>query len=516
MVNYRKILELYFSGISQRTISPTVGSTRRTIREVISRAEKKGVTKLTEDMANAWIQEYLFPEKKVIIKGYFPADGEFVHKELMKKNVTLKLLHLEYEATARNANKIPYAYRSFCYQYGEYAKKFKLTMPIRRKPGEILEVDWAGSTLHIVDRDTGEKVKAYIFIAPLPYSQYSYVEAFLDMKSSSWITAHIHAFEFFDGVTESVVPDNLKTGVTSQKKYDVILNEAYREFADYYHTVIIPTRVRAPKDKPSVEGTVGFISRQLIAALRNAHCFSIQELNGLIKVKLDDLNNESFQKRPRSRKQVYDEEEYQYLAALPSKPFKLSEWRTAKVQLNYHIQIDRMYYSVPFEYVQNQVDVRLTRGTIEIYFNEVRIASHKRLYGEFGQYATLTSHMPENHRKFLKHTPQNSLKWAESVGPNTVQIVELILANTVEKQALNMIMGLKNLSKYYSSLEIEQACGTVGSVSKNPTVSLIKTVLKRMKTDKNKNKLPADSESKHDYGFTRGAGYFKGVNNYES
>lgn len=515
MVHYRKILELYFSGISQRTISSTVGSSRHTIREVTSRADRKGVTELTADMSDTWLQEYLFPEKQTTARGYLPVDWEYVHKELMKKNMTLKLLHREYEEAAKNSKKIPYAYRSYCYQYTDYAKKFKLTMPIRRKPGEILEVDWAGSTLHVFDRDTGEKVKAYVFIATLPYSQYSYVEAFLDMKSASWLTAHIHAFEFLGGVTESIVPDNLKTGVISHKRTNVILNESYRELADFYNTVIIPARVRAPKDKASVEGTVGFISRRIIAALRNSQCFTIQELNTLIKEKLIELNTESFQKRPGSRKTVYEEEESHYMLPLPHRPFKLSEWRTAKVQLNYHIQIDRMYYSVPYEYVQNQVDIRLTRGTIEIYFNEVRIASHKRLYGEFGQYATLISHMPENHRKFLEHTPQNSLDWAEGIGPYTVQIVQEILAGTVEKQALNTLMSLKNMEKYYSYIEIEQACSTACSVSTKPTLSLVKTILKRTRSIKNTQTSSALVSEPIDYGFTRGAGYYGGIKEYE-
>jgi len=516
LIQYRKILELHFSGISQRTISSTVGSSRHTIRDIISRAEKKEVKHVTTDMTNSWIQEYLYPEKQVVAKGYFPVNWEYVHKELMKKNMTLKLLHLEYEILARDAHKIPYAYRSYCYQYTEYAKKFKLTMPIRRKPGEILEVDWAGSTLHIFNRDTGEKVKAYVFIATLPYSQYSYVEAFLDMKSSNWLTAHIHAFDYFGGVAESIVPDNLKTGVTSHKKNEVILNESYRELADFYKTVIIPARVRAPKDKASVEGTVGFISRRIIASLRNSQCFTLYELNTLILEKLEELNTESFQKRPGSRKKVYKDEESHYLLPLPHRPFKLSEWRTSKVQLNYHIQIDRMYYSVPFEYVQNQVEVRLTRGTIEIYYNEVRIASHKRLYGELGQYSTLTSHMPENHRKFIEHTSESSLEWAEKIGPNVLKIVQLTLAGTVEKQALNTLMAFKNLEKYYSYQEIEQACTTACSVSENPTVSLIKTILKRIKSTKNKYGNPVSTDQNKDYGFTRGPGYFGGINEHES
>ena len=192
-------------------------------------------------------------------------DWEIVHKELQKKNVTLSLLHLEYSLLAREGKKIPYAYRTFCEKYGKYAKKYKLTMPIRRKPGEIMEVDWAGSTLKVTDRSTGEDLTAYVFIATLPYSQYSYVEAFLDMKSANWLIAHIHALEYFNGVPETLVPDNLKTGVTKASRSEPILNEAYRELADYYRIVIVPSRVRKPKDKASVEGTVGHISRQIIA-----------------------------------------------------------------------------------------------------------------------------------------------------------------------------------------------------------------------------------------------------------
>lgn len=174
---------------------------------------------------------------------------------------------------------LPYAYRTFCENYGKYAKKYKLTMPIRRKPGEVMEVDWAGSTLQIIDRSTGEKIPAYVFIATLPYSQFSYVEAFLDMKSANWLIAHIHALEYFGGVPETLVPDNLKTGVTKAHREEPLLNEAYREFADYYRTVIVPSRVRRPKDKASVEGTVGYISRQIIAPLRNYQCFHLEDLN---------------------------------------------------------------------------------------------------------------------------------------------------------------------------------------------------------------------------------------------
>ncbi|MBT2619117.1 MULTISPECIES: integrase catalytic subunit [unclassified Bacillus (in: firmicutes)] len=229
MINYRKILEYHFDNVSQRTISSSIGHSRNTVSEVIKRARERGLHSLSEIETNAWLEELLFPEKLAVEKGYYPIDWEKVHKELQKKNVTLALLHHEYATEAREGGKIPFAYRTFTEKYGNYAKKYKTTMPIHRKPGEILEVDWAGSTLQLTDRSTGELIPVYLFIATLPYSQFSYVEGFLDMKSTNWLMAHIHALEYFGGVPETIVPDNLKTGVTKPLRGEPILNEAYRE-----------------------------------------------------------------------------------------------------------------------------------------------------------------------------------------------------------------------------------------------------------------------------------------------
>ncbi|MDM5339158.1 transposase [Fictibacillus enclensis] len=193
MINCRKIMELHLDGVSQRTISASTGHSRNTVSAVVQRAKSRGIQSLNDTMTNTWLNEFLFPEKQAMEKGYYPVDWEKVHKELQKKNVTLKLLHHEYATAAREGKKIPYVYRTFAEKYGNYAKKYKTTMPIRRKPGEIMEIDWAGSTLTIQDRATGEDIPAYLFIATLPYSQCSYVEAFLDMRSPNWLTAHIHA-----------------------------------------------------------------------------------------------------------------------------------------------------------------------------------------------------------------------------------------------------------------------------------------------------------------------------------
>lgn len=433
-----------------------------------------------------------------------------VHKELQKKNITLKLLHTEYAQRAREGGKIPYAYRTFAEKYGKYAKKYKVTMPIRRKPGEILEVDWAGSTLSLQDRSNGDELPVYIFVATLPYSQYSYVEGFLDMKSASWLTAHIHAFEYFGVVPESLIPDNLKTGVKKAVRSEPILNEAYRELADYYQTVIVPGRVRSPKDKPSVEGTVGFVSRQIIAALRNFQCFDLRELNQQIWKKLKDLNQESFQKRPGSRKLAFDEEEAPRLHPLRIMRLKLSKWRYAKVQLNYHIQIERMCYSVPYEYIQNDVEILLSKELIEIYFKDVRIASHKRLYGEIGQYSTLSERMPDNHRLYLEHTPENSRQWAQTIEPHTEQFVEELFKNGSEKRALNQLMSLRSLGKKYSKDEMELAAQNLLVASNHPTVSIFKTILSRNKKRKRSEKegTLTQTSTNENYGFIRGANYF--------
>ena len=510
MVNCRKVLELYFEGVSQRTISSSTGHSRNTVSDVVHRAKKLGVVSLNDAMTNPWLETFLFPEKQAIEKGYFPVDWEKVHKELQKKNVTLTLLHHEYATEAREGGKIPYAYRTFAEKYGKYAKKFKLTMPIRRKPGEVMEVDWAGSKLQMMDRSTGEMIPVYVFIATLPYSQFSYVEAFLDMKSANWLIAHIHALEYFGGVPETFVPDNLKTGVTKALRGEPLLNETYRELADYYRTVIVPGRVRKPKDKASVEGTVGYISRQIIAPLRNYQCFHIEDLNHQIFEKLEEINTIDFQKRPGSRKKVFEEEEKSYLQQLPQTRYKLTEWKTAKVQLNYHIQVERVHYSVPYDYVREYVDIRLTSDLIEVYFKEARIASHKRLYGEVGQYSTNTDHMPDNHRLYLEHNPENNQKWAESVGPSMTQFVSNILEINAEKKALNILSTLRNLSTKYAKKDMEKAAETLLEISTNPTVSVLKGVLERNKKRKQNQKRDTDRPytNANDYGFVRGAEYF--------
>lgn len=385
-------------------------------------------------------------------------------------------------------------------------------MPLKHKPGKSLETDWAGATLKLIDRVTGGDIKVYIFVAALPFSQYCYAEGFLDMKSASWLTGHIHAFEYFGGVTETIIPDNLKAGVIKSDYAEPLLNESYRELADYYQTVIVPARVRKAKDKPSVEGAVGFVSRQILASLRNTQCFFLEELNGLIWHKLKELNDEPFQKKHGSRRSVFEEEEVPYLMSLRQPRFQLTEWRIAKVQLNYHIQVERNYYSVPYEYVQCDVEVRLTKNLIEVYFNQSRISSHKRINNKTNQYSTLHDHMPDHHRMYAEHTPGNVKDWAKKIGTNTFDMVVKILDQQVEKRALKILAGIQNLEKKYSTQLIEETSEIIMSITNQPTLATFKTIIKRQADYKKKENLsnvnPA-LKTNEDYGFTRGPDYWR-------
>jgi transposase len=514
VIHYRKILELNDEGISLRGIAASTGNSRQKVTEVIELAEKKGlVCPFEEEMTDKWIEEFLFPEKTLEGSGRQPLNFDYVHEELAKPNVTLSLLHHEYEAECRTNQKIPYSYRSFLRHYSKYADKYKATLRIRRKPGEIMEVDWAGSTAFVIDRDTGEKVKAYVFVATLPCSQLSYAEATLSMNLHSWIGAHNRAYKYFGGSTQIVVPDNLKTSVTKHTTRELVLNPTYREMADHYNTVVMPARVRTPKDKASVEGSVGVISTWIIGALRNTHCFSIDELNEEVWKKLDEFNQRPFTRKTGCRLSAFEEEEKFALSPLPIVPYKMSEWKTAKVRPDYHLSVESMFYSVPYEYINRQVEVKLSDDLVEIYFNHMRVASHKRLYGKFGQLSTIRDHMPDNHKLFVDQTPEVAIEWAENIGTSTLNVIRYLLdASQTEKQALQSVFALKKSERRYTKYEIERACKMVISMTKRPTVKSIQTILKNNKKNDAEQELKRKTDSnKNNYGFTRGASYYGGT-----
>ena len=458
MTNYREILRLRSLGINHKQIAESMGVARQTVVTALQRATARGLDWQTaESLSDKEIADKLFPagEGK---PAYKMPDYDYVHREMAKPGMTQQLLWFEYCDRCRETGEIPYQLTQFKTHYREHVAKTKATMHINRKPGETMEVDWAGQTAHIVDADMGEVLDAYVFVAALPYSGYAYAEAFLSQNQEAWTSAHVNAYQYFGGAARILVPDNLKTGVIKNTKSETVLNKSYQELAEHYGTAIIPARVRTPKDKATVEGTVGNVSSFILASIRNQRFFTLRELNGAIKEKLYAFNHKPFQKKDGSRATWFADERASLLP-LPRNPFELSEWRTATVSFNYHIAVDEQYYSVPFEYIKRRVDVRMTRSVIEIFFEGTRICSHVRIHGRRGQYSTQEAQMPPNHQQYVQWNGERFRKWAAKIGQNAKTVVEAILTGyKVEQQGYRACMALLKLADQYSQERLESAC----------------------------------------------------------
>ena len=424
MTQYREILRLTTLGLSQRNIMQSIKVSQKTVVKVQRRArEMKLSWPLDESLTDVKLQELMFPKESKQTPKKMP-DFEYIHKELLRNGVNKKLLWTEYLEECRLSGEEPLMYSQFCYHIQQDEQKRRATMHIPRKPGEQIEVDWAGDPAYITDPDTGELTPAWLFVGVMSYSMYPYVEAFINEKQRAWITAHVHMFEYFGGVTRILVPDNTKTAVIHNRDwYTQELNTVYHEMAEHYNTAILSARVRRPKDKPNAEGSVGVISTWITAALRNEQFFSLAELNRSIREKLQEFSYRPFLKKEGSRYEIFAAEELPLLAKLPATRYELAEWKSATVQFNYHISVDGMLYSVPYEFIKRKVDVRITDRVVEIFFNHNRIASHRRLYGRKGQYSTVTEHMSEDHQKYLEWNGDRFRKWAARIGTNTQKVV---------------------------------------------------------------------------------------------
>ena len=288
---------------------------------------------LPEGQTNAVLEGMLYPKEGQGIDSKKMPDLVYIHKELLKTGVSKKLLWTEYMEECRLSGAEPLMYSQFCYYIQQDEEKRRATMHIARKPCEQVEVDWAGDPAHITDPDTGEITPAYLFVGVMTYSHMLMLKLFINEKQQAWITAHVRMYEYFGGVAKILVPDNCKTAVVhSGGWYNQQLNTVYHEMAEHYGTAIIPARVRKPKDKPNVEGSVGNISTWITAALRNEQCFSLAELNRAIREKLTAFNARLFQKKEGSRLCIFRDEELPLLAPLPATPYELAQWKQATVQ----------------------------------------------------------------------------------------------------------------------------------------------------------------------------------------
>jgi transposase len=319
-------------------------------------------------------------------------------------------------------------------------------------------VDWAGQTVPIYRALDGSVSAGHLFVAVLGASNKTYAEAFENEQLAAWIAAHCHAYTFFEGVARITVPDNLKTGVVRPCRYEPLLHRSYQEMAEHYGTAIIPARIKKPRDKAKVEVGVQIAERQILAALRDQRFFNVSELNTAIRPLLTKLNEQPFQKLEGSRNNWFVRLEKSELLPLPATSFELANWSRAKVNIDYHVAVEKHFYSAPYQLIHQQLDVRLTDKTVELFQHGKRVAAHLRSQLP-GRSTTLEEHRPKSHQKHLEWTPSRILEWVKTIGPECVQVIEKIMADRPHpEQGFRSALGIIRLGKAVGNERLEAAC----------------------------------------------------------
>lgn len=369
-----------------------------------------------------------------------------------------------------------YQYSQFCHLYNRWHKSLDLSMRQEHRAGEKLFVDFCGRTIPIVDPSTGEVHDAPVFVAVMGASNFTYAEALWSQGLADWIGAHTRAFSFMGGVPKAVVPDNLKSGVTKPCRYEPVINASYAEMAAHYGTAIIPARVRKPKDKAKVEVGVQIVQRFILAGLRKRTFFSLAEANAAIRERLDLLNSRPFRKLPGTRLSRFLEIDCPALSPLPSENYQFAQWEKARVNIDYHVQLDDHFYSVPHRLRGEQIEIRYTETTVECFLRNNRIASHKRSFAKW-KHTTIDEHMPRAHREYAEWTPQRLINWAGTIGPATAAVVESILSRKAyPEHGFRSCMGIITLSRQFTPQRVEAACERALAI-KGVSYTSIKSIL---------------------------------------
>jgi transposase len=456
MRKIKEILRLkWVCGLSIKAIAGTCSLARSSVSKYVHRAEEAGLSwQAIESMSEEELERRVIFFPPNMNESRVMPDFHDIHTQLKRKGVTLQLLWEEY----KQENTLGLQYSQFCQVYRDWREQLDLPMHQNHKAGEKMFVDYCGQTMPLTDRETGKTREVQIFVAVLGASNYTYAEAFLSQSLPEWITAHVHAFHHFGGVPDQVIPDNLKSGITVANRYEPELNRTYEEFARHYGCAIIPARVRKPRDKAKVEKGVQDVERRILAPLRNRVFFALPELNQEIELLLKQHNERPFQKIPGSRWSLFQEIEKSTLRPLPLYPFEYAEWKKARVNIDYHIDVYGHYYSVPYQLVNQSLDVRITVTTIECFHRNKRVSSHLRSTLK-GQYSTTTEHMPKRHQEYAKWTPERLIQWAEKTGPETKRVVEHIIASRPHpQQGFRACLGLMRLGKEFGPERLESAC----------------------------------------------------------
>lgn len=477
MRRIREILRLkHEAGLSQRAIARAVGVSNSTVSGVFSRAELAGLAwPLAEGVTDAELEERLYREHYQPVGDPREPDWARVHEELRRhKHVTLRLVWTEY----RRDHPGGYGYSWFAERYRAWRGRIDVVMRQQHKAGEKLFVDWAGDTLRYVDGHTGEVRQAHLFLAVLGCSNYTFARAYADERTESFLEAHVRAFEYLGGVPELIVPDNLKTGVKRPDRYEAEIYAPYAELAAHYGCAVMPARVGKPRDKAKVEVGVQVAEREILAPLRRRTFFSLAKANAAIAERLAALNERPFAKLPGSRASVFAGREAPLLRPLPAERYQHRTRKLASVHIDYHVELDGHYYSVPYHLARQRVELRFDQRTVEVYHEGVRVAVHVRSNAR-GRATTLTEHMPEKHRAVAAWTPERIASWAGKTGPETAALCRAIMAARPHPElGFRSCLGVLRLTDRYGPERLEAASARALAVGAHSYRS-VRSILER-------------------------------------
>ena len=457
----RKIIDalrMRASGLTLREIGASLGTGHSTIRGHLKRCDEAGLSwPLPEGLTEADVEALLFQRSEIETRrSLAPPDWASIHRELKRsKSVTLSLLWEEYRAD-HPAN--GYGYSRFCELYRRWEGRLTPVMRQHHFAGERAFVDYAGDTVDIIDSRTGEVRTAQIFVGVLGASNYTYVEATWTQGLADWIAAHVRMLEFFGGAPGQLVCDNLKAGVTKACFHDPQINRTYADLASHYDTAVIPARPRKPKDKAKAEAGVQLVQRWILAALRKRRFHSLAELNAAIRELLGRLNAKVSRHLGASRRELFERLDRPTLKPLPSDAYEYAEWQERRAGLDYHVEIDKHYYSVPYQLLKQKLWARITVRTVEIFHQSERVASHVRTSGNRG-HTTVAEHMPPPHREYAGLTPAELKRKAARIGPNTSALVDRVLeGKSHPEQGFRTCLGIVRLAKPHGLDALEAAC----------------------------------------------------------
>lgn len=476
MRNIRDALRLAAGGLSNRQIAASLSVSKTTVRNCLRRATEAGIAwPLPDELTDAMLEGRLYPPPALAPSDERPRpDWALVHRELKRPGVTLQLLWQEHRAQAPGG----YGYSRFCELYTRWKGRLSPTMRQIHVAGEKLFVDYAGTTIDIVDAATGEVHACQLFVAALGASSFTYAEATRTQTLTDWIGSHTRAFQFYGGVPGMVVSDNLKSGITKACFYEPAVNRTYASMAEHYGTAIVPARPRRPRDKAKVESAVLLATRWIIAKLRNRRFFTLAELNEAIRTCVEDLNTRNSRHLGASRLALFEDVERPALKPLPAEPFEYAEWKQCRAGLDYHVEVFKHYYSVPHTLLKERLWARITARTVELFHNGQRVAIHVRSSSN-RQHTTMPDHMPSSHRRYADFTPASLKRKATEIGPSTSALVEVVLRErTHPEQGFRACVGIIGLAKSYGPERLEAASARaieIGARSFTSVKSILET-----------------------------------------